>query len=46
MVSENSERLSKMVNQILESSMSQKEKTDQMDQIAGVLKQLTKGFRI
>ena len=46
MVSENSERLSKMVNEILEGSMSQKEQTDQLAEIAVKLRQLTKAFRI
>ncbi|MCD4719859.1 MAG: hypothetical protein K8S13_08355 [Desulfobacula sp.] len=45
-VSENSERLSKMVDDILKNSMSQKDKTDQLAQIAVKLKQLTKIFRI
>jgi len=45
-VSENSERLSKMVNEILESSMSQKEQTDQLAQIAIKLKKLTTAFRL
>ncbi|MCP3872454.1 MAG: hypothetical protein GY699_04765, partial [Desulfobacteraceae bacterium] len=44
-VSENSERLSRRVNEILEGSMSQKEQTDQLAQIAVKLKQLTKTFR-
>ena len=46
MVSQNSERLSKMVNEILEGSMSQREQTDQLAGIAVELKQLTKAFRI
>lgn len=46
MVSENSERLSKMVNEILEGSMSQKEQTDKLAEIAVKLKQLTRTFRI
>jgi methyl-accepting chemotaxis protein len=46
MVSENSERLSRMVHDILNSSLSQKEKTDEMTRIAKKLKLLTKGFRI
>lgn len=46
MVSENSEALSKVVNEILEGSMSQKEQTDQLARIAVELKKLTKAFRI
>ncbi|NOX35496.1 MAG: hypothetical protein GXP56_17495 [Deltaproteobacteria bacterium] len=46
MVSQNSTRLSKVVNEILEGSMSQKEKTDKLAGIAVKLKHLTKAFRI
>nr|NJM00873.1 hypothetical protein [Desulfobacula sp.] len=46
MVSEHSERLSGTVNEILESSMLQKEQTDRLAQVAVELKQLTTTFRI
>ncbi len=46
MVSENSQRLSEVVNEILESSMSQKKKTDKLAQIAVQLRQLTTAFKI
>ncbi|MCF6246835.1 MAG: methyl-accepting chemotaxis protein [Desulfobacula sp.] len=46
MVSDNCQRLSKSVNEILNSSMGQKEKTDQLADIAVNLKKLTKAFRI
>jgi hypothetical protein len=46
MVSENSDRLSQMVNEILESSMLQKAETDRLAQVAVELKQLTTTFRI
>ena len=46
MVSEHSERLSGMVNEILAHSLSQKEQTDRLAEIAKELKQLTTTFRI
>jgi hypothetical protein len=46
MVSEHSERLSQMVNEILESSMLQKAETDRLAQVAVELKKLTTTFRI
>lgn len=46
MVSDNCQRLSREVNEILNSSMAQKEKTDQLAEISVALKKLTKAFRI
>ena len=45
-VSENSETLSRMVNEMLKGSLSQKEQTDKLAEIAVQLRQLTKMFRI